>query len=49
MKLIQFTTEKDTDIVKKESDTIRDTRNIFTLKRENKAIKDRVIEDIRAL
>ena len=49
MKLIQFTIEKDTDIVKKESDTIRDTRNIFTLKRENKAIKDRVIVDIRAL
>ena len=36
-------------MVKKESDIIRVTRNIFTLKRENKAIKDRVIEDIRAL
>ena len=49
MKLIQFTIEKETDIVKKESDIIRDTRRIFTLKRENKAIKDRVIVDIRAL
>lgn len=49
MKLIQFTIEKETDIVKKESDIIRDTRHIFTLKRENKAIKDRVIVDIRAL
>ena len=49
MKLIQFTIEKKTDIVKKESDIIRDTRRIFTLKRENKAIKDRVIVDIRAV
>ena len=47
--MIQFTSQKETDMVKKESDIIRVTRNIFTLKRENKAIKDRVIEDITAL